>query len=225
MSRDRGFALVVAMMSLIAATALGAALTLTTSTEALIAGNYRAAAEGMYAAEAALDRAADELAVLEGWNPVLDGTTRSRFVDGPPTGVRTLSDGATIDLETTVNLANCGRLTPCTAADMDAVSAERPHGPNNPRWRLYAHCPLVDLVPSATVDVSFYTLVLVGDDGEENDGNPVVDGGPPLVPAPSNPGRGIVLIRAFAFGPAGAQKVIQSAVARAVRTVSWSEIR
>jgi hypothetical protein len=223
--RDPGFALVVAMMALLAATALGAALTLTTSAEAMIAANYRTAAEGMYAAEAALDRAADELAALDSWNQVLDGTSRSRFVDGAPTGSRTLADGSTLDLSTVVNLANCGRPAPCTASEMDAVTADRPHGVNNPRWQLYAYCPLTALVPTATVDLSFYVIALVGDDGEETDGNPAVDGGPPLAPAASNPGRGILTIRALAFGPSGAQKVIQSDVARAVRTLSWSEIR
>jgi hypothetical protein len=225
MGRENGTALVVAIMALLVITGLSAAVTLTTSAEARIAANFRVAAEGLYAAEAALDRAADELALVDGWEGVLDGSRRSPFVDGAPNGLRTLADGSTISLDAILNQANCGRVTPCSAADMDAVTTDRPHGVNNPRWQLYVHCPFSTLLPSATVDLSFYVVVLVGDDGGETDGNPMVDGGLPLPPAASNPGRGVLAVRALAFGPAGAEKAIESTVARAIRTVSWVELR
>jgi len=62
-------ALLVAMMAMLLMTALGAALVLTTSSEAIIAGNFRNSREGLYAAEAVLERSLDDLQTLPGLEP------------------------------------------------------------------------------------------------------------------------------------------------------------
>src|SRR6478609_367201 len=109
-------AIIVALMATLLMSVLGAALVLTTSSEALIAANFRNAQEGVYAADAALGIAMDDLASLPGWNPTLDGSTQSAFVDGPPSGVRTLADGSLLDLAQLVNMINCRKVTPCSAS-------------------------------------------------------------------------------------------------------------
>src|SRR5204863_9558584 len=101
-------------------TALGAALVLTTSSEAIIAGNFRNSREGLYAAEVVLERTLDDLQTLPEWNPVLDGSLRSAFIDGAPGGSRTLSAGSVIDLGQAINMANCRKFTASSTPDQVA---------------------------------------------------------------------------------------------------------
>jgi hypothetical protein len=220
--RDDGMALVIALLALLLLTALGAALVLTTSSETIIAGNFLISIEAFYAADAAAERAIGELNGIADWNPVLAGSLRSTFVDGPPSGSRTMADGSTIDLAEVVNRANCGKVGICSGAEMDAVTTERPWGANNPRWQLYAYGQLRDLAPAGTIDSPYYVVVLIGDDPAENDGNPLQDGA-----GTGNPGAGVVAVRAEALGPRGARKVIELTVARQAgpRLLSWREKR
>jgi len=224
-------ALLVAMMAMLLMTALGAALVLTTSSEAIIAGNFRNSTEGLYAAEAVLERSLDDLQTLPGWNPVLDGSMQSAFVDGAPGGSRTLSDGSAIDLGQAINMANCGKITACSPADLDAVTTDRPWGANNPRWRLYAYGRLSDMMPAGAINSPYYVMVMAGDDASENDDNPLLDG-----IGPGNPGAGVLVMRAEAFGPRGAHTAIELTVARidaaelksgraGVRVLSWRAVR
>ena len=207
--RQDGVALVIAMMAMLLMTALGAALVLTTSSETIIAGNYRNKGEVMYAAEAVLERAIDDLLTVPDWNALLDGSAQSAFVDGPPGGSRTLPDGSTLDLTQVLNLANCQKVTACSASDMDAITTDRPWGSDNPRWQLYAYGRMNGLMPAGTIDSPSYVIVMVGDDPSENDGNPLQDGA-----SETNPGSGVLAMRAEGFGPRGAHKVIELTVAR-----------
>ena len=59
---------------------------MTTTSESMIARNFRAAGEGRYAADAAIERALVDLAAAPDWNAVLAGGRPSTFVDGPPSG-------------------------------------------------------------------------------------------------------------------------------------------
>jgi hypothetical protein len=224
-------ALLVAMMAMLLMTALGAAVVLTTSSEAMIAASFRNSREGLYAAEAVLERSLDDLLTMPGWNPVLDGSMQSTFVDGAPGGSRMLSDGSTIDLGQTINMANCRKITSCSITDLDAVTMDRPWGADNPRWRLYAYGRLSDMMPTGTINSPYYVMVMVGDDPSENDNNPLQDG-----VGPDNPGAGVLAMRAEAFGPRGAHAAIELTLARidaaeldsgraAVRILSWRVLR
>ena len=220
--REHGMALLVAMMAMLLMTALGAALVLTTSSEAIIAGNFRNSIEGLYAAEAVLERSLDDLQTLPGWNPVLDGLLQSAFVDGAPGGSRTLSDGSAIDLGQAINMANCRKITACSTTDAaDQVQL----------MRLYAYGRLSDMMPAGAINSPYYVMVMVGDDASENDDNPLLDG-----IGPGNPGAGILVLRAEAFGPRGAHTAIELTVARidaaelesaraGVRVLSWRAVR
>src|SRR5690348_15307949 len=108
---ERGIALLIAMMALVFLSALGLALVASTTAETLVAGNFRAAVETAYAADAMAARAMVDLRVTRDWTPLLTGGVRSTFVDGDPTGVRTLDDGSIVDLARIVNLANCNKTT------------------------------------------------------------------------------------------------------------------
>lgn len=206
---EEGAALVVVLLAVILLSALGLLLVLTTSTEIIIAGHYRGALEALYAADAGAERALEELQRMPGWTPVLAGTISSGFVDGPPAGPRTLPDGSVMDLTAATNVRKCGRVRGCTASEMDAITEARPWGPNNPRWQLYAYGPVARLLPASTIDSLMYVVVWVGDDPSENDNNPLVDGA-----APSNPGAGLLTVRAEAFGPGGAHKTVEATLER-----------
>ena len=218
---ERGMALLVVLLALLLASALGASLVLTTSSETIIAGNFRTSIDMSYVAAAAAERAIAELNGVADWNAVLSGTVRSTFVDGPPGGQRRMADGSTIDLDEVVGLANCGKPRRCTGAEMDAVTSSRPWGVNNPRWQLYAYGWLRDTAPDATVRSSGYVVVLVGDDPAENDGNPLQDGA-----GEGNPGAGTIAVRAEARGPRGARKGVELTFGRPAgpRLLSWREL-
>ena len=221
---ERGIVLVVTLLVMLMMSALGAALVLITSSETMIAANFRNSREALHAAEAAAERAMSDLGSVADWSQVLNGGVRSTFVDGLSTGTRALQDGTTLDLAQVSNQANCHRSTTCSGADMDAVTAERPWGANNPRWQMYAYGPLTDLLPRPAVDSPYYAVVLVGDDSSENDNDPLRDGA-----SQANPGSGVVALRAQAFGPRGARKIIDLTIARAahgaIRVLSWRESR
>ncbi|HVH25106.1 MAG TPA: PilX N-terminal domain-containing pilus assembly protein [Vicinamibacterales bacterium] len=210
---------IVALLSMLLMSALGAALVLTTTSETLIASNFRESLDGQYAADAALQRATDDLAVIADWNSVLGGLTQSTFVDGPPSGVRTLADGFNLDLDRSRNLLNCRKPASCTQSDLNAVTSERPWGANNPNWRLFAYGRLSSWLPAS--DSPQYVVVLVADDPAENDDDPMQDG----IDA-TNPGAGTIQLRAEAFGPRGVHQVIGTTLTRigtprAVRVLSW----
>ena len=92
--------------------------------------------------------------------------------------MRALADGSTIDLGEQVNLANCQKAAACSAAEMNAVTADRPWGANNPRWTLLAYAPLSALLPDTSLGPPAYVIVLVGDDPSEIDEDPSRDAAP-----------------------------------------------
>jgi type IV pilus assembly PilX-like protein len=214
--------IILALMATLLMSALGAALVLTTSSDALIAANFRNAQEGVYAADAALERAIADLGPLADWNAVLDGSASSTFVDGSPGGVRTLADGSALDLGQTLNVLNCRKITACSASDLTANTAQRPWGANNPVWRLFACGPLSSLLSPHAIESAYYVIVMIADDPSENDDDPLRDG-----QGPTNPGTGVLSLRAEAFGPRGARQAIEVTATRpgmegsGVRVLSW----
>jgi hypothetical protein len=227
-SDERGVALLIAMMAIVLVMALGTALLLAAGIEARIARNFAGSTQALYAAEAGIEQAVDDLRTVPDWNAVLAGAVRSAFVDGPG-GPRNLSDGRRIDIAEVANLANCRRPGACSDAELDAVTAARPRGPDNPRWQPFAWGPLNAIVPGGA-DSPFFIVVLVADDPSENDGNPLVDGSRPCDDEESagecNPGTGVIVMRSEAFGPFGAHRAIEATLVRPGPEIrSWRELR
>jgi hypothetical protein len=244
-SSECGAALIVALMAMLLMMALGTALILTTSTESKITRNFKTASEALYAADAVLERAVDDLRTISDWSATLSGAVQSTFVDGAPAGQRALADGQRIDLGEIVNLANCHKVAACSSSDMDDVTAERPWGPNNPRWQPFAWGRLNDIMPARTVNSPFYVVVMVADDPSDNDGDPLRDGRALCAQGQvtgCNPGTGVIALRAEAFGPFGAHKILELTISRTdlagsegdyndgsrqvgIRILSWREMR
>ena len=220
---DRGSALVLAVMALLVMMAAGGALVSISVTETHIAAHFERGAQAFYGAEAALASALVDLTAVNDWNRVLDGSIASTLRDGPPSGSRTVS-GSIVDLDEATHLLLCGRPAPCRESEINAVTAERPWGRNNPRWQPYAWGPLAG-EPQAPV----YVIVWVADDPAETDGDPLHDGA-----SLENPGRGLLMLAAHAYGAGGVRRAIEVTVARPIteegagarlRVVSWREVR
>ena len=216
---ERGFALVVCLLAVVLMAALGVGLVMATTTEAMIAANFRSALEARTAASAIVERAFVDLARMIDWTPALNGGVRSAFYDGSP-GVRPLSDGSEIDLRRIINMLNCNRSGSCADAEMDASTAERPWGTNNPRWQLFASGPLAALTGGAGIS-RCYAVALVADDQLENDGDPVRDG-----LDRSNPGTAILRLRGEAFCGRSTRRGVEATLVRdplGTRLISWRE--
>lgn len=209
---EQGVALVIVAMTLLLLSAVGAALVVVTSADVLIAANVGASNEALYAADAVFERTLAELRDTSDLTAVLKGTTPSAFQDGAPTGQRSLSDGTRIDLSQVLSLATCRKLTTCSAADMNGVSADRPWGTLNPRWRLYSYGSFDPAPSGIRSGLPAYVVSMVADDQMETDGDPSRDG--VRTGTLSNPGAGVILVRGEGFGRRGAHRVVEGAVVR-----------
>jgi hypothetical protein len=204
-------------MGVLIMSAAGLALVLGTTTEAMIARNFRDGTAARYAAEAVALKGLADLAAEPDWSHVVGGPARSSFFDGNGAGMRTLVDRSTIDLTAIVNAWNCGKPAGCSDADMDRATADRPWGDNNPRWRVFGCGMLADLAQSPS---PYYVVLLAADDPLETDGDPLADG--------VGPGGGVLLLRGEAFGPGGTHSLVELTVRRgedaSVRVVKWRPV-
>ena len=218
---EQGSALVLVLLCSVLFLALGGALAVVASSELTISATFRESAAALAGADAALVRVTADLAVAPDLNAVLAGTVTSAFVDGPAAAPRTLPDGTVVDLAVLTNVERCGASV-CTVAQLDAVTADRPWGANNPRWQRYASGWLKDLAsPSAAPHV--YVVVWVGDDPIETDGDPLTDD-----PDPDAPGHDAVLVRAAAYAGYSVRRRLEAVARRdggIVRLAAWREIR
>ena len=204
LGNEDGTALVVALMSMMLLTALGAAVVMVSNTETMIAANHRNSQEALYAADAAVERVVQDLLMIPRWNDVLAGTVQSSFIDGSMTTLKSLPTGGSMTLCCDTNTA-----TSQLQADTDSLNL---WGGNNPRWKLFAWGPLSDILSDSSIDTSMYVAVWVADDPADS-----VDGATPDNNnlADSN---GVLTLHAEAFGPGGARKVVEVTVARTTST-------
>ena len=230
MTTERGVALLLAILVTGFLSAIGLGLALIVVMDRLAAGNLRGSVGLLHEADAAMELAVRDLAQLEDWNLALTGAARATLVDGEPTGVRAIPGGGTIDLSGSTNQLNCGRATACSPSQMAANSRDRPWGPNNAQWRLYAHAP-ADHIGEFARPVPAYLAVWIADDGRETDGDPMRDAADT-----DAPGHGLLRIRAEAHGPFGGRRVVEAELARlcldsgeacrpGIRVQSWREVR
>lgn len=214
-SGERGIAVVATLMALVLVSALGSALLLLSAGETLAAANYRDALVASYAAEAAIETVLPELQKRDDWNPLLtspDGirAAMTAALSGPL--IFSLDDGHVLNLAGITARANCPQVYPppavCSDAQMNASTADRPWGKNNPRWRLYAWGPLDRTLPDVN-GTGVVVAVWLADDPAENDENPSFDGA-----GAGNHGAGTILVRAESFGPRGLHARVETTLTR-----------
>ena len=195
---ERGTALIIALMSMMLLTALGAATVMVSRTETMISGNFRNSQEALYAADAAVERVLQELLMVPRWNDILDGTVQSAFIDGILDEQKSLPTGAKVRF-------CCGSSS--ATGELQAVTdSANLWGANNPQWRLFAWGPINELITDGSIDSTMYAAVWIADDPAEEDGNPLADT------------NGTLTLHAEAIGPSGTRKIIEVTVARTSST-------
>ena len=217
---ERGSALLLVLLCAVLFLALGGALVAVASTETTISATFRESAAALAAAEAAIVRVTADLAIAPDVTAILSGAATATFIDGPAAGPRRVPDGTVVDLTAVTNVERCGDVV-CTGAQLDATTADRPWGANNPRWQRYASGWLHDLTPQLDTP-HVYVIVWVGDDPLETDADPVVDD-----PDPDALGHDAVLIRAAAYAAYSVRRRLEVVARRdtgIVRLTSWREI-
>jgi hypothetical protein len=225
---NRGIALILVVLLTSFLSALGLGVALAVFLDRLASGNLRGSIAMLYAADSGIELTARDLAQQD-WNLALAGDVQGSLVDGPPGGVRAIPGGGAIDLTAITNTLNCGKATACTASQMNASTKERPWGVNNPRWRLFLYGPLNEFAP-AFRPAPCYLAVWIADDAREEDGDPLADG------EDAESGRGILRVRAEAWGATGSRRAIEAELARicppslggclpGIRVQSWQELR
>ena len=231
LAAQEGSALVMALGALGVIVTLGLAVSLTVGVETDIASNAHAAVQALSLAEAAAETAAAELSALASWDGVLAGAVTAASFDGARG--RRRAGGADIDLDRETAWLQCGAAS-CEGRRPDAMTAARPWGRNNAMWTVYASGGASDLLGDDVRALPGYAVVWVGDDPGENDADPERDGGPPVEEAasPINPGAGVILLRAIAWGPRGSRRELEIVVERAdpvasagLRIRTWREVR
>jgi hypothetical protein len=219
---ERGIALVLVLLCATLFLALSGALVAVMSTETTISATFREASVALGAADAAVVRVIDDLAIASDIRAAFSGNATSTFRDGAVTGTRPLPDGTTLDLLEATNVERCGA-SHCTDSEIDAITAERPWGVNNPRWQVYGSGWLSDIAPAAGEAARVYLVVWIGDDGLETDGDPFTDAAD--VDAA---GHEVALLRVAAYGAYSVRRRIEVVARReegTVRLTSWREIR
>jgi hypothetical protein len=205
MRNDDGSALILALMAAVLLALLGAGLVLVGSTEGAIAANFRASLEARYAADAAAERAVQDLLRVNDWTDVLSGAAPSTFTDGSQTP--TLPTGQPLDL---------AAMTTGFQGESDLVAS---WGSNNPQWRLFAYGPLAGMTGTGTVQSPAYLVVWVADDPAETDGNPFADT------------NGRITLVARSVGLFQATRLVEVTLARiaagpaGARVLSWREVQ
>jgi hypothetical protein len=205
---EKGAALLLALATAALVTALAASLIVSVSIETTIVGSARAAQEVFYAADAALERTLDDLAMAPDWTPALAV---------PPGLVASFDQGASVARAPDGRLLSIPALTKERQAVSNASYGPGVFGPDSPSWRLFGHAPLAAVLPPRVLAQPGYVLAWLGDDGLDGDGDP------------SRDANGQLLVYVDAYGVSGARRGLEAAVTRAggagVRLLAWKDTR
>ena len=228
---DAGSALVLVVLSTGVLVTLGLVLALVSTVETDVVATTAEGTQALALAEAAAEQVMSDLSGLPSWDNALAGAVTSPFFDGAA-GPRSFG-GTGVDLSRETALLLCDAIT-CGGRSLDAVTANRPWGRNNPRWRVFASGRTASLVGQALGVRPGYAVVWIGDDPAENDADPLKYGGPPVAEAGTgvNPGQDVVVLRVAAWGARGAHRELELTVERAdlqahtgLRVRVWRELR
>jgi hypothetical protein len=201
---EQGSALVIVLVVAALLAALGAAVTVTANVDASVATALRTDRELLYAAEAGVERALQDIRQSTLWDNLLAGIQASSFVDPVLTPV--LPGGGQLDVQ-----ARTAQLQAATPAA----------GVNTPQWHVFASGRFADVAGPASLDSAAYLVVWVADDPSESDGNPFADS------------NDVLLVHGEAVGSGGRTRALDVTVTRAgvpagqpgLSVIAWREVR
>ena len=192
--RQRGSALLMAIIVVLMLAAIGAAATLTARMESLLTIGFNQSQEALLAADGGLARAVQDLSPLSDWSPVLSGAA-STFTDGSSTGSRRLPGGDVVVL-------CCGAGSLSDELQQRAFGGAT-RGANTPQWRLFAWGPVSSWIAGGRSSSAYYVAIWVADDVEDGDGVPLTDT------------NGRIVVHAIGLGPNHVQRSVQATVEHA----------
>ncbi len=201
---ERGSALVIALVVTALLAALGAAVTVTANVDASVATTLRIDRELLYAAEAGVERALQDVRQSTHWDDLLVGIQASSFLD--PVAIPVLPSGGLLDV-------------PARTAQLQASTP--PLGGNTAHWQVLASGRLADVAGPASVESAAYLVVWVADDPSETDGNPFADT------------NDVLLVHGEAVGSGGRTRALDVTVTRAgvpagqpgLSVIAWREVQ
>lgn len=212
---ERGTALLLVITLVLLLAAVGAAVSVASRTETLIAASFRDSREALYAAEGIAAVAVHDLAGIPDWSAALSGAAPSSFTDGSSLGSRTLPGGQTVTL--------CCASPSLTAEVQQRAHGGRSWGADTPSWQIFAWGPVAGWLAPGRIASAMYVVVWVADDPDDGDGNAAADA------------NGVIELYALALGPAGTRRVLTVLIGREaavegpppprVRILSWGEVR
>jgi len=210
---ERGSVLLCALMVITLIATLGAALSLIVSTESIVAGTYQSSQQGLYAADAGIERAIAEVRALSTWSSL--PSSASSFSD--------FNDGQLIPRGPNGLALNLAQLTTERQAESDAVY---PNVADRPIWRLYAHATL-NRMTGRTESGTPYVVVWIADDSDDLDADPSVDT------------NDVVMLHAEAFAVRSGKRAVSATIRREhamaagfpglmrsdVHLIAWHEVK
>jgi hypothetical protein len=183
---EDGAALLIALLTTMIVAAFGVAVILTSDVETRVVADFSRTLDAREAAAAAIDAAVTALEPAIDWTAALTGGLTAPL----DASLRvTTPAGVAIDLDASRRDLQ---------AEMDAIAAG---AMNRPVWRLFASGTLASVMGFAPADTRAYVAVWIADDWREADGDPQVDT------------NGIVILRAEAWGLAGAFRAVDVTMA------------
>jgi hypothetical protein len=214
---ERGMALLYALVVTALLTTLGASVVVVVVGETLVAAYHRASQQGLYAADAGVERAIGELRSLSSWQGVPAPAGSSGFADFNDGALASrLADGTALDL---------ARLTADRQRESDAFY---PNTADRPQWRLFGHASLDRMIADDAGNAPPYVVVWVADDPDDLDGDPGRDS------------NDVVIVRSHAFGVGGSRRSVEATIVRRsaldgtagggatrsdVNVIAWREVR
>ncbi len=186
-ANEAGAALLLALIAMALLSGLGMGLVMMSASETKIADSYRAGAETLYAADAAIERAVMDLGGISQWNSVLTGAVHSPLADS--TRRPTLPSQDVLDLD-------------AVTSQLQSAMSGAALGQNTPVWKLFAWGSLASMTSLATTETAAYVAVWVADDPSETDNNPAANA------------NGILTLHAEAYGVGHAKRVVEATVSR-----------
>lgn len=214
--RERGAALLIVITLVLMLAAVGAAVSIASRTETLLAASFKQGREALYAAEGIVALSVRDLAGMADWSAALSGRAASSFTDGSALGARTLPGGDTVTL--------CCSRRSLTDEVQQRAHDGRSWGDNTPRWQIFAWGPASGWLATGRIDSAIYVVAWVADDPGDGDGDPAVDA------------NGILALYGQALAPGGGRRVIDVLIGREPageegappgppRILSWREVR
>jgi hypothetical protein len=172
-------------------TTLGAALVLCVMTETFVGVHHRASQQGLYAADAGVERAIGELRRLPTWQVVP--------APGSSSGSPDFNDGAFSPALADGTILDLARLTVDRQAESDLFF---PNTSDRPAWRLFGHAPLDRMIADNVGTAPPYVVVWIADDPDDRDGDPARDS------------NDILIVRSHAFGVRAARRSVEATILR-----------